>query len=126
MIRAPLEQARYQAVGVVIATAMLLMAGGLPVLASGASAPADEQVAQGAALAERLCARCHAIKGPGPSPVAQAPVFSKIGRQLDIDSLAEALAEGILTGHGPVEMPEFVFSPPEIDSLLAYLHSVQE
>jgi hypothetical protein len=40
--------------------------------------------------------------------------------------LAEALAEGIVTGHGPIRMPEFVFSPEEIDDLLAYLRSVQE
>ena len=73
-----------------------------------------------------LCSGCHAIAGPGPSPVVQAPLFSHIGRSIDIDSLAEALAEGILTGHGPVEMPEFVFSPDEIDGLLAFLHSVQE
>ena len=80
----------------------------------------------GLAIAERHCARCHAIAGPGPSPVAAAPAFSGIGRSLKIDDLAEALAEGILTGHGPVEMPEIVLEPDEIDALLAYLHSVQE
>lgn len=85
-----------------------------------------QEVAQGRALAERLCSGCHAIAGAGPSPVAQAPPFSRLGHSIDIDSLAEALAEGILTGHGPVEMPEFVLSPEEIDGLLAFLHSVQK
>jgi mono/diheme cytochrome c family protein len=37
--------------------------------------------------------------------------------------LAEAMAEGLVIGHGP--MPEFTFTPEEIDDLLAYLHSVQ-
>ena len=77
-------------------------------------------------IAERLCAHCHAIAGPGPSPIAAAPAFSGIGRRINIDHLAEALAEGILTGHGPVEMPEIVLDAAEIDALLAYLHSIQE
>jgi mono/diheme cytochrome c family protein len=82
--------------------------------------------ATGGQLAEGLCAGCHAIAGPGPSPVAEAPAFSGIGRRVKIDDLAEALAEGIVTGHGPVEMPEIVLDPDEIDALLAYLHSVQQ
>ena len=40
--------------------------------------------------------------------------------------MAEALAEGIVTGHGPVNMPEFVLTPDQIDALLAYLVSIQE
>jgi hypothetical protein len=43
-----------------------------------------------------------------------------------VEYLAEALAEGIVTGHGPVRMPAFVFEPEEIDDLLAYLEPVQE
>jgi hypothetical protein len=58
--------------------------------------------------------------------VAAAPAFSGIGHRMNIDDLAEALAEGILTGHGPVEMPEIVLEADQIDGLLAYLHSVQE
>ena len=64
--------------------------------------------------------------GPGPSPVSAAPAFSTLGQIVNIDDLAEALAEGILTGHGPVEMPEFTLDPDQIDALLAYLHSVQK
>jgi hypothetical protein len=41
-----------------------------------------------------------------------------------VDDLAEAMAEGLVIGHGP--MPEFVFMPEEIDDMLAYLNSVQE
>ena len=63
---------------------------------------------------------------PGPSPVAQAPPFSTFEREWPVEYLAEALAEGIVTGHGPVRMPAFVFEPEEIDDLLAYLVSVQE
>ena len=75
-------------------------------------------------MAQSRCAACHAIAGPGPSPVATAPPFSGFGRKWPVESLAEALAEGIVTGHGPVRMPEFVLSAAEIDDLLAYLRAV--
>jgi K+-transporting ATPase ATPase B chain len=38
-------------------------------------------------------------------------------------NFAEALAEGIRTGHP--QMPEFVFAPDEVDSIIAYLKSIQ-
>lgn len=102
--------------------------GGIAVLIalqpSALSAQGD--VGRGRAMAEEQCARCHAIAGPGPSPVAQAPLFSGFERQWPVEYLAEAFAEGIATGHGPVRMPQFVFTPEEIDDLLAYLKSVQE
>lgn len=81
----------------------------------------------GGNLAERLCARCHAVAGPGPSPVADAPAFSGLARKWPIDHIAEALAEGIVTSHrDDVRMPEFVLTPKQIDDLLVYLKSVQE
>ena len=105
---------------------LVSLAVGLGAIASGAiadGAPAGD-IEAGRAMAQQLCARCHAIAGPGPSPLAQAPLFSRFGRQFRVDDLAEAMAEGLVVGHGP--MPEFVFEPEEIDDLLAYLNSVQE
>ena len=91
-----------------------------------ASAQADGSLRSGADLAERYCAQCHAVAS-GPSPVADAPAFSGLARKWPIEYLAEALAEGIVTSHRQdVEMPEFVFSPEQIDDLLLYLESVQE
>ncbi|NJO33050.1 MAG: cytochrome c [Rhodospirillales bacterium] len=87
---------------------------------------AEGSAVQGHEMAVRLCSRCHAISGEGPSPVAAAPAFAALGRLYPVDYLAEALAEGIVTGHGPIMMPEFVFEPEEIDDLIAYLESVQE
>lgn len=78
----------------------------------------------GQQLAERLCARCHAIEGAGPSPAAEAPVFSRIARQWPPDHLREAFAEGIMVGHGPVEMPSFELEPELIDDLVAYLNKL--
>jgi mono/diheme cytochrome c family protein len=88
---------------------------------------ADGDLAAGGDLAQRLCARCHAIAGAGPGPAADAPAFSGLARKWPIDHLAEAFAEGIVTRHSDaVRMPEFTLSPEQIDDLLAYLESVQE
>lgn len=86
----------------------------------------SDPAARGRVIAEQLCARCHAISGPGPSPVPTAPLFSRFERKWPVEYLEEALAEGLVAGHGPVRMPEFVFWPDEIRDLLAYLKSVQE
>jgi hypothetical protein len=40
-----------------------------------------------------------------------------------IDSLQEALAEGIVSGHP--DMPIFVFSPQDVDAIILYLQSIQ-
>ncbi len=75
--------------------------------------------ARGEAIAERLCARCHAIRQTGPSPIGLAPPFRDLSKRYPVEHLAEALAEGIVTGHPA--MPRFTFDPPEIEALLTYM-----
>jgi len=99
---------------------------GLAAIVSGPAAEAAGSIESGRRIVEANCSRCHAVSGPGPSPVAVAPPFSTFARKWPIDSLAETFAEGISANHGDVAMPEFVFSPSEIDDLLAYLKSVQQ
>lgn len=84
----------------------------------------DEAISEGKALAERRCARCHAIGADGDSPFAPAPPFRTFAEKWPIDSLAEAFAEGIVVGHPA--MPEFQFDVDEIDVLLVYLESLQD
>lgn len=88
--------------------------------------PATAQTAEerGRALAEQHCARCHAIGREGRSPLPQAVLFRDLPKRYPVEQLAEAFAEGIVTGHP--EMPEFAFEPPEIDALLAYLRSLDD
>jgi mono/diheme cytochrome c family protein len=69
------------------------------------------------------CSRCHAVDRAGTSPHPEAPAFRTLGERYPIDSLAEALAEGLMTGHP--DMPEFVFEIDEVKAILAYLHSIQ-
>lgn len=103
-----------------------LLALGLVVTVTAGARAEEPLVEAGRILVETNCSRCHAVAGPGPSPIADAPAFSTLGRRWPVESLAEAFAEGITVYHPTVIMPEFVFAPPEIDALLAYLESVQE
>lgn len=84
-----------------------------------------EQVASGLELAERLCARCHAVTAAGDSPFQPAPPFRELARKWpDTQVLAEALAEGISVGHPA--MPEFVLEPGEIGNLLSYMETLKD
>lgn len=68
---------------------------------------------------ESRCARCHAIGADDTSPHAEAPPFRDIVKRYPPESLGEALAEGIVTGHP--EMPQFVLAPAEIGAVIDYL-----
>jgi cytochrome c len=91
---------------------------------AGASASTAQQSPKrrGAAIAERHCARCHSITTEGASPLAPAPPFRVLPQRYPVEQLAEALAEGIITGHP--EMPHFTFTPVDIDALLTYIDSL--
>lgn len=93
------------------------------VWASGPAAAESEQLAKGEALLTKNCARCHAIGVTGESSHDKAPPFRQVVTRYPLENLAEALAEGIVSGHA--DMPEFVFAPDEIDAILAYLEDVK-
>jgi cytochrome c len=86
-------------------------------------ASAAEDIAAGLELVETNCAGCHAIGLEGTSPLAEAPPFRELHQRYDVEFLSEALVEGIMTGHEA--MPEFVFSPDEAASIVAYLKSLE-
>jgi cytochrome c len=86
--------------------------------ASAQSSP----IARGEAMAQKLCSRCHAVGRGGASPLGLAPPFRELSKRYPVENLAEALAEGIVTGHPA--MPQFTFTPREIDALLTYIASL--
>ena len=91
----------------------------------GARAEDDEDAAaKGRAMAEAKCARCHAIGLDDKSAHAAAPPFRVVIERYPSEYLAEALAEGIVSGHP--DMPVFVLEPAEIDAFLAYLEGLRE
>lgn len=89
--------------------------------AAGSIAHADD-IAAGRKLVEDNCSRCHAIGVTGASPLAKAPPFREVVTRYPPETLAEALVEGIVTGHN--EMPEFVFEADQAGEIIAYLDSL--
>ena len=92
----------------------------LLVIASSLSRADD--IAAGKKLVEANCSRCHAIGMESTSPLAKAPPFRDVVTRYPPESLAEALVEGIVTGHN--EMPEFVFTADQASEIIAYLDSL--
>jgi mono/diheme cytochrome c family protein len=88
-----------------------------------AAQDADLVTRHGRTLLAKNCARCHAVDRARASPHRQAPPFRLLGRRYPIESLAEALAEGLITGHP--DMPEFVFQVRDVEAIMAYLQSIQ-
>ena len=84
---------------------------------------AAQDIDRGKMLAEEHCARCHAVGLSGTSPREPAPAFRILAQRYPVDTLWEALAEGIVTGHP--DMPEFIWSPKDIDDILGYITSIQ-
>ena len=84
---------------------------------------ASPAVQRGKAYARLHCARCHAIERTGGSPFSPAPPFRTLHQRYPIETLGEALAEGINTGHPA--MPEFRLDPDEIHDLLSYLKTLE-
>lgn len=94
---------------------------GLLLTTPALAAPTAEQ--RGKAFARANCARCHAIDRVSKSPVEIAPPLRTLHRRYRIDSLGEALAEGISTGHA--DMPVFELDPDQIHDLLSYLKTLE-
>jgi cytochrome c len=69
------------------------------------------------------CGQCHAIGRFGDSPLPIAPPFRTLHERYPVEDLAEALAEGIITGHPT--MPEFQLDPAQINDVMAYLKTLE-
>jgi cytochrome c len=93
------------------------------VLAVAEDAAPNELERQGMALAERLCADCHAIGKTGVSPQPPAPAFRALGDRVDLDDFAHRLRQGLTSGHP--DMPTFRFTREDARALTAYLRSIQ-
>ena len=79
---------------------------------------------RGEGLVTSNCSRCHAVGRAGSSTHPEAPPFRTLGQRYPIEALAEALAEGLSSGHP--DMPEFRFEIGDVNAILAYLESIQE
>jgi len=79
-------------------------------------------VEKGKAFVQSNCARCHAVGLNDDSHMPEAPALRTLHNRYPIDSLSEAFAEGIVTGHP--EMPQFELDIQTINNMLAYIESL--
>lgn len=77
----------------------------------------------GEALLQHNCSKCHAVGQTGTSTHEKAPPFREVMGRYPAENLAEALAEGIVSGHP--DMPEFTFTAGEINAIVGYLESLK-
>jgi mono/diheme cytochrome c family protein len=105
-----------------VAASLAMVAAAISAIPAGAADDADT-IAKGRAILEMNCARCHAIGMDDSSHHEEAPPFRVVVTRYPPEDLAESLAEGIVSGHP--DMPEFVFEPPEIEAILAYLGTLK-
>jgi mono/diheme cytochrome c family protein len=80
-------------------------------------------VQRGVVIARTYCVSCHAIDKVSPSPLKEAVPFRDLSKKYPVESLQEALAEGIVTGHP--SMPEFRFDTGQIADFIAFLNSLR-
>jgi mono/diheme cytochrome c family protein len=92
-------------------------------LLCGLGPAAAENPQQGRRLALTYCARCHAIDKVSPSPLKIAPPFRTLHERYPVETLEEALAEGIITGHP--SMPQFSFEADQVGDFIAFLKTLE-
>ncbi|SRR6266566_6028018 len=90
-------------------------------LTQAAAASPEEQ--RGKTFALTNCARCHSIDRVTESSLKIAPPFRTLHKRYPIETLGEALAEGIETGHPT--MPMFQLEPHQIHDLLSFLKTLE-
>lgn len=78
---------------------------------------------QGKRLALTYCAKCHAIDKVSPSPLKIAPPFRDLHKRYPVETLQEALAEGIVVGHPT--MPEFRFDADQVGDFITFLKTLE-
>ena len=81
------------------------------------------EVKRGETIVTRDCGPCHATMRTGESRHPDAPAFRTLSKRYPIESLEEALGEGLVTGH---DTPEFIFKRTEVGAIIAYLNSIQD
>jgi len=79
----------------------------------------DPKQQRGLTFARANCARCHSIDKVTASPLEAAPPFRELHKRYPVETLEEALGEGIVTGHP--NMPKFRLDPGQIGDLMSYL-----
>ena len=92
----------------------------LPGIAAAQILPRERR---GQTFVRANCSNCHAIDKVSESPLKIAPPFRELHLRYPVESLQEALVEGIQTGHA--NMPEFRLDAGQASDVIAYLKSLE-
>lgn len=88
------------------------------------SAFADtDSIQRGKAFAQANCSQCHSIDRTTRSPRTGAPPFRILHKQYPVETLEDALGEGLSTGHP--RMPEFRLDPGQVGDFISFLKSLE-
>jgi cytochrome c len=105
------------------AAVSLLIAVIFSISTMGHASATEQSVRRGKAIAVTKCSRCHSIEAEGRSPRAAAPPFRTLHKQYPVETLEDALAEGMSTGHP--RMPEFRLEPDQVGDFINFLKSLE-
>lgn len=78
---------------------------------------------RGYALIRANCSGCHAVGRADVSPLPDALPLREVHQRYPVEHLAEALAEGLVTGHPG--KPAFRFDAQPVDDIIEYLKSLE-
>jgi cytochrome c len=82
-----------------------------------------QSVQRGKAFAQANCSRCHSIDRTTRSPRVAAPPFRTLHKRYPVETLEDALGEGLSTGHP--RMPEFRLDPGQVGDFISFLKSLE-
>lgn len=82
-----------------------------------------QSIRRGKALAQANCSYCHSIDKFTRSPRRAAPPFRTLHKQYPVETLEDALAEGLSTGHP--RMPEFRLESGQVGDFISFLKSLE-
>ncbi|MBR1152486.1 cytochrome c [Bradyrhizobium sp. JYMT SZCCT0428] len=84
---------------------------------------AEPNASAGKAFAQANCSHCHSIDKFTLSSLAIAPPFRTLHLRYPVESLEEALGEGLSTGHA--NMPEFRLDPGQVGDFISFLKTLE-
>ena len=82
---------------------------------------AQDAASHGRAIARTVCARCHAVRSTGPSPMHEATPFRTLAGRLPLGDLADVLDEGVKRRQPA--MPDFRLDPSDAADLAAQMRT---
>lgn len=108
---------RHQILPIVASVLFVSSIGTLPAFAD------VQSIRRGKAFAQANCSQCHSIDRSTRSRRAAAPQFRTLHKRYPVETLEDALGEGLSTGHP--RMPEFRLDPGQVGDFISFLKSLE-